>query len=169
MLAEAPRLAILGARRHALRVALEAISNFVAVGPGLATAGQPSEAELGLVAASGFEVVVNLGLLDPRYCLADEVGSVRALGLEYHHLPVDFQAPSVDDFERFRALLCGVQGKKTFVHCAANYRVSCFVALYGEAELGWSRAEADAHVARVWAPNETWLAFLRTVRDSIPP
>jgi len=149
-------------------VALESIKNFVGVDVGLATAGQPSESELAEVAASGFEVVVNLGLLDPRYCLTDEAGTVRSLGLEYHHVPVDFQAPSVADFQRFRAVMAVSSGRRTFVHCAANYRVSCFVALYGEAELGWSRAEADAHVARVWAPNETWLALLRAVRDTMP-
>jgi len=150
-------------------VTLGAIKNFVSVGDGLATAGQPSELELGEVAAGGFQVIVNLGLLDPRYCLADEAAVVRALGLEYHHLPVDFQAPSVADFERFTAVMRAASGKRTFVHCAANYRVSCFVALYGEAALGWSREEADAHVARVWTPNETWLAFLRAVRDRMPP
>ena len=147
---------------------LHAIKNFVPLEPWLATAGQPSEEELRELAGSGFEVVVNLGLLDPRYCLPDEAASVGALGLGYHHVPVDFQAPALDDFRRFRALLRGLQGKKTFVHCAANYRVSCFVALYGEAELGWSRAQADAHVARVWAPNDTWLAFLAAVRATMP-
>jgi len=150
-------------------VALESIKAFVGVDAALATAGQPSVAELGEVAARGFEVVVNLGLLDPRYCLADEAGTVRTLGLEYHHVPVEFGAPTVDDFRRFHAVMQACCGKRTFVHCAANYRVSCFVALYGEAELGWSRAEADAHVARVWAPNETWLAFLGAVRDTMRP
>ena len=150
-------------------MALESIKAFVGVDAALATAGQPSVAELGEVAASGFEVVVNLGLLDPRYCLADEAGTVRTLGLEYHHVPVEFGAPTVDDFRRFHAVMQACRGKRTFVHCAANYRVSCFVALYGEAELGWSRAEADAHVARVWAPNETWLAFLGAVRDTMRP
>lgn len=144
---------------------LDAIKHFVSVGDMLATAGQPTELELGEVAASGFDVVVNLGLLDPRYCLADEAAVVRALGLEYHHLPVDFQTPAVADFESFTAVMRAAQGKRAFVHCAANYRVSCFVALYGEAELGWSRAQADAHVARVWEPNATWLAFLQAVRD----
>jgi len=148
-------------------VALHAIKNYVPLEPWLATAGQPSEAELRDVATEGFEVVVNLGLLDPRYCLADEAASVHALGLGYHHVPVDFQAPTLDAFERFRAILRAVREKKTFVHCAANYRVSCFIALYGEAELGWSRAQADAHIARVWAPNETWLAFLAAVRSTM--
>ena len=153
---------------HVSEMALDAIRNFVSVGEELATAGQPTELELGEVAAGGFQVVVNLGLLDPRYCLADEAAVVRAIGLEYHHVPVDFEAPSVADLERFTSVMRDARGKRTFVHCAANYRVSCFVALYAEAELGWSREQADAHIARVWEPNATWLAFLRAVRARMP-
>ena len=62
-------------------MALDEIKNFVAVSDRLGTAGQPSEEQLREVADAGFEVVVNLGLLDPRYCLADEADSVAALGL----------------------------------------------------------------------------------------
>ena len=45
-----------------------------------------------------------------------------------------------------------------------NYRVSCFTALYAEAELGWSRERADTHIARVWEPDDIWSAFLQRVR-----
>jgi hypothetical protein len=51
-----------------------------------------------------------------------------------------------------------------FVHCAANYRVSAFVSIYGELRLGWTPAEAEAHARRLWSPNEVWLAFLREAR-----
>ncbi|TCO80604.1 protein tyrosine phosphatase (PTP) superfamily phosphohydrolase (DUF442 family) [Plasticicumulans lactativorans] len=145
-------------------MALDAIKHFVAVSPTLATAGQPSEAQLREVAQAGFEVVINLGLLDPRYCLADEAGCVRALGLDYAHLPVDFGAPAAADLQRFLDVMAACDGRRVFVHCAANYRVACFVALYGQARLGWSRAAADAHVARVWQPDAVWSAFLERAR-----
>jgi protein tyrosine phosphatase (PTP) superfamily phosphohydrolase (DUF442 family) len=148
-------------------VSLAAIRNFVEVNAWLATAGQPSEAELADVAASGFELVVNLGLSDPRYCLADEAGSVARLGLVYEHLPVDFKAPKLDDFLRFERVLLGAGGRRTFVHCAANYRVSCFVALYGQRHFGWSRERALAHVHTVWAPDETWRTFMQTVEREL--
>jgi protein tyrosine phosphatase (PTP) superfamily phosphohydrolase (DUF442 family) len=119
------------------------------------------------VAASGFELVVNLGLLDPRYCLADEAGTVERLGLGYLHVPVDFTAPKVEDFVRFERALTESAGKRTFAHCAANYRVSCFVALYGERHLGWSNERALAHVHTVWAPDATWRTFMETVRSEL--
>jgi protein tyrosine phosphatase (PTP) superfamily phosphohydrolase (DUF442 family) len=147
-------------------MALDDIKNFIAVSDHLGTAGQPSESQLREVADAGFEVVVNLGLLDPRYCLADEAGTVTSLGLEYHHIPVDFNAPQAGDLRQFLDAMDGARGKKVFVHCAANYRVSSFVALYGESRLGWTREDADAHIRRVWEPNETWARFLADARRS---
>jgi len=148
-------------------MALDEIKNFVAVSDRLGTAGQPSEAQLSEVAGAGFDVVVNLGLLDPRYCLADEAGSVAALGLVYHHIPVDFNAPQPDDLRRFVDAMDASQDKKVFVHCAANYRVSSFVALYGESRLGWSPEAGDAHVRRIWEPNETWARFIADARQRL--
>ena len=147
-------------------MALDGIKNFIAVSDELGTAGQPSEAQLREVADAGFEVVVNLGLLDPRYCLADEAGTVTGLGLAYHHIPVDFNAPQPADLQRFCDVMDAARDQKVFVHCAANYRVSSFVALYGEARLGWSPEKGDAHVRRVWEPNETWARFMAERRGS---
>ena len=140
------------------------IRNFVAVSERLATGGQPSEQQVRELSAAGFEVIVNLGLLDPRYCLADEAGLVESLGVAYHHVPVDFRGPQPDDLARFFDVMDASRDKKVFVHCAANYRVSSFVALYGQAKLGWSATEADAHIRRVWQPNETWAAFIEERR-----
>jgi len=147
-------------------MALEEIKNYRSVSPDLATAGQPTEAQIKEVAEAGFDAVVNLGLLDPRYCLPDEAGLVRSLGLEYFHIPVDFQAPLRGDLEKFFEAMAACDHKRVFVHCAANYRVSCFVSLYGQARLGWSLAEAQAHIAALWEPNEVWSAFLADSRAS---
>jgi protein tyrosine phosphatase (PTP) superfamily phosphohydrolase (DUF442 family) len=149
-------------------MALDDIKNFIAVSDRLGTAGQPSEAQLRDVADAGYGVVVNLGLLDPRYCLADEAGTVRSLGLEYHHIPVDFNAPQAGELQRFFEVMDAARDLKVFVHCAANYRVSSFVALYGESRLGWSQAQADAHMRRVWEPNPTWVEFIAGARARTP-
>jgi protein tyrosine phosphatase (PTP) superfamily phosphohydrolase (DUF442 family) len=145
-------------------VGLADIKNFVPVSRALATAGQPTESELAEVAADGFELVVNLGLLDARYCLADEAGSVAKLGLDYRHIPVDFKAPAEEDYRRFEAALLEAGGRRVFAHCAANYRVACFVALFAEAHLGWSREQADAHVRKLWQPDAVWSAFMDRAR-----
>ena len=143
---------------------LDSIRNFVAIEPRIATAGQPTEEQLALLTAHGFAVVVNLGLPDPRYCLPDEASSVASLGMVYHHIPVNFQQPLVSNFQSFQCVMLESRRSKVFVHCAANYRVSCFMALFGEAHLGWSREHADAHVRKLWEPNEVWSEFLNQVR-----
>jgi protein tyrosine phosphatase (PTP) superfamily phosphohydrolase (DUF442 family) len=150
-------------------MAIEDVKNFVSLSEHLATAGQPSEQQVQDVARAGFEVVVNLGLLDPRYCLADEAGLAGSMGMAYHHIPVDFGAPRFDDLRKFFDVMDGVRDKKVFIHCAANYRVSAFVALYGQARLGWSASQADAHIRRVWQPNDTWEKFIEEVRARLKP
>jgi len=148
-------------------MSIELIRNFVPVSDTLATAGQPSEEQIQDVKHAGFDVIVNLGLLDPRYCLADEAGLVRSLGLEYHHIPVDFKAPRFEELQKFFDVMDASRDRKVFVHCAANYRVSSFVALYGQTRLGWSAEEADAHIRRIWPLDDTWRAFMDLSRRQL--
>lgn len=127
----------------------------------LTTAGQPSESQLAAVAAAGFEVVVNLALHDdPRYSLPDEAGLVRSLGLYYVHIPVQFKAPELDDLTAFFAAMEAHQGRKVFVHCAANMRVSAFVGLYRVLKLGWPEDRAFALMRELWQPDAIWQAFI---------
>jgi protein tyrosine phosphatase (PTP) superfamily phosphohydrolase (DUF442 family) len=148
-------------------MAIEEIKNYVALSGELATGGQPSEEPIRQLAQAGVECIINLGLLDPRYCLADEAGLVRSLGVEYHHIPVDFQAPTIEDLTQFFEVMQAAESRRVFVHCAANYRVSSFVSLYGQAKLGWTSEQAAAHVRRLWEPNEVWAAFIESARHAL--
>ena len=111
--------------------------------------------------------MINLGLLDPKYCLPDEAGSVARLHMQYHHIPVDFQNPTRSDFLAFRDALLAAGERRVFVHCAANYRVSCFMSLYAERHLGWSAEQAEAHFKRLWEPNEVWSRFFAQTRAAL--
>ena len=148
-------------------MAIEEIKNYVALSGELATGGQPSEEQIQELAQAGFELIINLGLLDPRYCLEDEIGLVASLGMAYHHIPVNFQAPTIEDLTQFFTVMQAAAGKRVFVHCAANYRVSSFVSLYGQAKLGWSSEQAVTHVRRLWEPNEVWAAFIESARQAL--
>lgn len=153
-------------------MALKDIKHFVAIDDRLATAGQPTEAQLSEVAAAGFKAVVNLGLLDPSYCLPDEAKLAASLGLSYRHIPVRFDAPALADFRAFVEAMDALADQRVFVHCAANYRVSVFVSLWAELRLGWTRAQADRHIERLWRPGEVWTAFLDRCREdllAVPP
>lgn len=154
-------------RQESVRMPVEQIKNFVSISPQLATAGQPSEQQLRELARQGFEVVINLGLSDAGYSLADEAGLAQGLGLVYHHIPVDFQAPRQQELMRFFEIMEASKGKKIFVHCAANKRVSTFVSLFGQARLGWSLDMAEACIRRVWKPNAAWADFITNSRRTL--
>ena len=148
-------------------MAIEDVKNFRQVDERLGTAGQPTEAQFREIARAGYEVVINLGLLDPKYCLPDEAGLLLGLGIEYHHIPVVFGSPQLVDFERFVQVMDSCRERKTFVHCALNWRVSAFVGLYGELRLGWSRERADSQMRTFWEPDGVWTNFAAECRAKL--
>jgi protein tyrosine phosphatase (PTP) superfamily phosphohydrolase (DUF442 family) len=146
----------------------DAIRNFLRVDDQVWTGGQPTEEQLRSAAADGVQVVINLATLDPRYSLPDEAGLVRGLGLEYHHLPVDWERPLAGDYEAFAAVMRGLSDKRVLIHCAANYRVTAFLGLYAMQHLGWTEAQADALRGRVWAGRHpVWEAYIRDLKARI--
>jgi len=147
-------------------MSLEEIYNFIKISDLLATSGQPTEAQMSEIAAAGYKVVVNLALPTSDNALKDEAATVLALGMDYRTIPVIWEAPKLSDFEQFIPLMDSLAGQKVFVHCAANYRVSMFVALYAEKRWGWTRAQADAHIRRTWEPDEVWARFIEGVRGT---
>ena len=140
------------------------ILNFRLVSPLLATAGQPTAEQFRALAADGCRAVVNLHVNDPRWALPEEESLLAELGIAYHHIPVVFDAPQPEDHVRFRDVMSSLVAVPTLVHCVLNYRVSVFTALYAEACLGWSRAQADAFIADVWQPDGAWPAFIAQMR-----
>ena len=142
---------------------LKEIEAWRVVSDRLATAGQPTDAQLALLASAGYAVVVNLGLAGTNYALPDERVSVQALGLAYEHVPVLWESPTLDDWRVFRAAMRRHHGDRVLVHCAANMRATVFVALYGLLDLGWSQAQADALIASVWQANAIWRDFMASV------
>lgn len=148
-------------------MSLETIYNFVPISAQLATAGQPTEDQMQAVADAGYEVVINLDVPTSRYALPDEPGLVQSLGMRYHNIPVNFADPTVDDLRQFFATLEANEAHKTLVHCAANYRVSTFTALYGQVHWGWSQEAADQHIRRLWEPNEAWSRFIERARTAL--
>ena len=143
---------------------MSAIYNFHKVSDLLACAGQPREGQLASLADEGYKIVINLGLADGRYALKDEAASVKALGMEYYHIPVIFDEPKIDDLTAFIALMKKCANEKTFVHCAANYRASAFVGLYLFATNQLNEDEAEDFIEQVWRPEPIWLSF---IEDSV--
>jgi uncharacterized protein (TIGR01244 family) len=139
---------------------LEEIYNYLLLTDSIATAGQPTKQQIAEIAERGYEMVINLGLADAEYALENEGAMVEAQGLQYIHLPVSWERPTKFDLEQFFKAMEANRNKKVFVHCAANMRVSVFMALYRILKVGWSEEKAFEQVRQIWIPNDTWQMFI---------
>ena len=139
---------------------LSDIFHFQATTETLGTAGQPTAAQFEAVKDDGYEVVINLALGNTQRDLANEPQLMSELGLDYVHIPVEFEQPTAADLDEFFEAMDANQGKKCFVHCIANARVSAFVMLYRVLRQRVPLEEARAQMLQIWTPNETWQAFI---------
>ena len=137
------------------------ILNWRRVDARLTLSGQPSEAQLGQIAALGVTHLVNLGPHDNRSALRDEPGTVAALRMEYHYIPVDFQAPSEADFSRFCEVMDRLAGQTIHVHCIYNARVSAFMYRYRRDVLKEDPALIRRDLHQIWEPFGVWKDFIR--------
>ena len=142
--------------------------NFRHIDERLLTAGQPNEGQLADAARQGVKVVINLALHDdPRYSLSDEAGCVRGLGMDYVHIPVQFNAPTEANLREFIAAMQAHKGEKILVHCAANYRVTAFIGLYRVLCEDWTADKAFEPMHSVWAPDAVWKQFIANMLQRI--
>lgn len=148
---------------------LTELYNYRQISDEIVTAGQPTIEQFAIVAKQGVEVVINLGLADADYALPDERGLVQSLGLVYEHIPVQWEHPRVEDFEQFADCMRRHEHQKRLVHCAANKRVSEFMALYRILEEGWPVELAMEELEAVWHPNLIWKNFMAQMLQNDDP
>ncbi len=130
---------------------LESVRNFQVVSERLASSGQIAYDQIPEIAERGYEVVINLAIADEERN-GREGFHVAENGLTYVHIPVDWQAPQVDDVRKFLDVMQAYEGRKVYVHCFANMRASAFVYLYRTLGEGVSEEEARATMLQVWDP-----------------
>jgi 8-oxo-dGTP pyrophosphatase MutT (NUDIX family)/protein tyrosine phosphatase (PTP) superfamily phosphohydrolase (DUF442 family) len=130
--------------------------------PGLFTGGMPTARWLQAAAEAGFEAIINLASESGEAVLQDEAALCARLGLDYVHLPVDWQAPTVADYLAFERALAALGARRTLVHCRRNYRASAFAYLY-QVRRGADEAAARGDMLAVWTPNSTWQALIDAV------
>jgi uncharacterized protein (TIGR01244 family) len=153
---------------------IEDACNFRRIHERLTTSGFVTAQQLSDLGRDGYEAVINLLPDDHDRALADEAVILREQGVDYVHIPVDFDAPTRADLDAFVAAMDARVGQKIHVHCAANYRVSAFYGLYalrrgldGDTDAG--RFDAGEFVGGIWDPSEfpVWKAFIADQRAFI--
>ncbi len=143
---------------------MTSICNFQKVSDLLACSGQPQEGQLASIAQEGYSVVINLGLHDGKYALPDEAASIKRLGVTYYNIPVQFDNPQSDELKAFFNLMNQHVEEKILVHCAANYRASCFTGLYLLSAHKLNQSEMTEFIENIWQPDAVWQQF---VEDAI--
>ena len=130
-------------------------------------AAQPDEEWLELISSSGIRWVINLGFEQDGLGCGKEPQLVEALGMRYCYIPVQFDEPKLEDYQAFCSALQQCEDERVLVHCVANKRASCFVALWMEQCHDWSRGQANHLIHSVWQPDPIWQQFLAKVRTTL--
>jgi protein tyrosine phosphatase (PTP) superfamily phosphohydrolase (DUF442 family) len=139
---------------------LRAIYNYLPLSSRIATSGQPTAQQIQAIAEAGFEVVINLALPTSDNALINEKELVETTGMRYVQIPVVWEQPTEANLASFLHAMTMYESQRVFIHCAANMRVSVFMALYRIRSLGWSRDDAMQMVYEIWKPNEIWSRFI---------
>ena len=140
---------------------IKKIFNYYKVPDLFETSGQPNNKQLISIANGGYEAVINLApntTIEGK--IINEEGILKSNNITYIHIPVDFNNPLDEDFNKFVAALEQNKHKKIWVHCAANMRVSAFVFKYRRDVLGLSPKNIEEDLEAIWVPNKTWSSFL---------
>jgi protein tyrosine phosphatase (PTP) superfamily phosphohydrolase (DUF442 family) len=141
---------------------LRSIRNFVRLSDRLGTSGQPTEEQFAIIRDAGYEVVINL--LPAEREAANEGQVIAQLGMEYVNIPVRWTEPTVENVGIFFAVMDAMTGRKVFVHCAVNMRVSAFLYMYRILRLGLDEDEAEADLHDIWVPDGVWADLIDTVK-----
>ena len=140
------------------------ISNFHYVHDHLFASAQPSEEQLLTIKEYGVSTIINLALTDsdPHLKLEDRI--CLELGLSYIHIPILWDAPSVEQCLLILDLIDHlIQEQIVWIHCAKSYRVSCLIYLYRQYYMNIDIATAHEELHKIWEPNETWTGLMHAV------
>jgi ribosomal-protein-alanine N-acetyltransferase len=134
--------------------------NVHAVSEQLWTSGQLSERDIARLPDLGVEAVINLALPTSSNALSGEAEAVTRLGLPYVQIPVPWERPEPHHLAQFLGVMDVFDGRRVWVHCAKNMRVSAFVYLYRRLRRGEGEEAARHPLDEVWEPNPTWRRFI---------
>ena len=134
--------------------------NRIEYSPSLTASGQPTAEALELAARSGYSRVIFLAFPNHQNALEHEDAIVKALDMECIHIPAEWEAPSLADFDAFAAAMRVPTQQRTLLHCEVNFRASVFGFLYQVIYQGVPMGEAIALMHAIWIPNEVWEDFI---------
>jgi len=140
-------------------------ANFVQISDRIDTSGQPPRQILEKFSEKSYSLVINLAPPQSPGSVADEGGLVASAGVRYVNIPVDWNAPTIKDFDFFSNVLGGPGADKVLVHCQVNMRASLFTFLYRVVHEKTDPELAHEKLSAVWVPHDQWQEFAQKVLD----
>ena len=134
--------------------------NYIPLSDNLASSGQPTPLQFDAIASAGFKYIINLAMHDSSDALYEEGGLVSEAGMNYFHIPVPFDAPSIEHLKLFLNLMMILKDEKVWVHCAYNWRASAFINHYQRSILQIAPESIVMPILKQWEPDEIWQKFL---------
>ncbi len=139
------------------------IDNYRQYSPSFSSSGQPTAEQLKAVSEAGFKRVIYLAFTDNKSAIVAEDRVVKSLGMDYLHIPVDFEQPTLEDFEDFAAVLKRHKNIRTLLHCQVNMRASTFSFLYRVIYDDVPMVVAKNDLDSIWQPDRVWYQFIVAV------
>ena len=141
---------------------MDKIINYIQINDNIATSGQPTKKQFKQIAQEGYEIVINLAVCHSEGRIEEEDKVVTDLGMNYIHIPVEFEEPTEKNLLDFIEILDLLSHKKIWVHCIMNYRVSAFMYVFHKYVLRTPFDEIDLSVLEEWGPSQQWQDIMKT-------
>ncbi|HVF24243.1 MAG TPA: protein tyrosine phosphatase family protein [Anaerolineales bacterium] len=141
---------------------MKEIYNYLYLTDKLSSSGMPKAEQVDAIAQAGAQAVVNLATENSRGALQNEKQLVEAHGMEYIHIPVEWDRPTRQNLDDFMNAMDAHSDDHVLVHCQANFRATGFVALYRILRLGWKKDAAFQDLRKIWNPEKfpIWQKFI---------
>ncbi|WP_299798744.1 protein tyrosine phosphatase family protein [uncultured Shewanella sp.] len=121
------------------------------------TAGLPGETQFKILQQAGVDLVINLIPDGNPSGHEDEASLVKAAGMKYESISVDWKKPTIEDVERFFSIMNANRDKDILIHCVANYRASAFYYLYQTTQLKLDGEQQKLQTLAPWGDLEVSL------------
>ena len=129
----------------------------------MVSSGLPTQQQFEALKTMGITRVIDLIPGDR----SDEANLMVALNMPYHNIQVDWENPTVENFEQYVEIMNQSYNGDgiTLTHCKLNWRGAVFTYLYRTTQLNESEEMAKRDLAASWPqPNDVWLAFIEKVK-----
>ena len=138
------------------------LKNYVLASEQIHTCGAIKPADLQAIHKNGVKTVISLNTESPSKVVLLKK-QAEALGMNYVHIPVSWERPTLQSLERFFEAMDQDKDAELLVHCRLNWRASAFVYLYRTLRLKEDKSSALESLHQVWKPerNKTWGQFLQ--------